>query len=84
MPDSRRIDRQRVLAPGATLLLYTDGLIEKRGADTSLATDQAAAILGAAPQDQPLSDLLQKIVAEVAGPSSRDDIVLLAVQVPAG
>jgi serine phosphatase RsbU (regulator of sigma subunit) len=83
MLDSRRIDRQRVLAPGATLLLYTDGLVEKRGADTSLAIDQAAGILAAAPQDQPLSDLLQTIVAEVAGPSSRDDIVLLAVQVPA-
>jgi serine phosphatase RsbU (regulator of sigma subunit) len=83
MPDSRRIDRQRVLAPGATLLLYTDGLVEKRGADTSLAIDQAAGILSAVPQDQPLTDLLQTILDEVAGPSSPDDIVLLAVQVPA-
>jgi serine phosphatase RsbU (regulator of sigma subunit) len=83
MPGRRRIDRQRVLAPGATLLLYSDGLVEKRGADTSLAIDQAAGILAAAPQDQPLSGLLQTILDEVAGPSSYDDIVLLAVQVPA-
>jgi serine phosphatase RsbU (regulator of sigma subunit) len=84
MPDSRRADRQRVLAPGATLLLYTDGLVERRGTDTSLAIDRAAAILAAAPADQPLPDLLQTVLGEVAGPSSRDDIVLLAVQVPAG
>ena len=84
MPDSRRTDRQRVLAPGATLLLYTDGLVERRGADTSLAIDRAAAIMAAAPAHQPLLDLLQTVLGEVAGPSSRDDIVLLAVQVPAG
>ena len=82
MPDSRRTDRHRILAPGTRLLLYTDGLIEQRGADTSIAIDRAAAVLAAAPADQPLSDLLQTVLGEVAGPSSRDDIVLLAVQVP--
>jgi len=83
MPDSRRTDRQRILAPGDTMLLYTDGLVERRGADTGLAIDRAAAVLTAAPADQPLSDLLQTVLGEVAGPSSRDDVVLLAVQVPA-
>jgi serine phosphatase RsbU (regulator of sigma subunit) len=82
MPDSRRTDRQRLLAPGARLLLYTDGLVEQRGTDTSLAIDRAAAILAAAPANQPLPDLLQTVLGEVAGPSSRDDVVLLAVQVP--
>ena len=42
------------------------------------------AILATAPVDQPLPDLLQRLVAEVAGPSSRDDIALLAVRVCAG
>ena len=36
------------------------------------------------PAGQPLEELLQVLLGEVAGPSSRDDIVLLAVQVPAG
>jgi hypothetical protein len=40
--------------------------------------------MAAAPAHQPLLDLLQTVLGEVAGPSSRDDIVLLAVQVPAG
>ena len=84
MTDNRRTDRHTVLAPGATLLLYSDGLIERRGTDTDVATDRAAAVLATAPADQPLPDLLQRLVAEVAGPSSRDDIALLAVRVCAG
>jgi serine phosphatase RsbU (regulator of sigma subunit) len=84
MPDNRRVDRHTVLAPGATLLLYSDGLIEGRGTDTDGATDRAAAVLATAPADQPLPDLLQRLVAEVAGPSSRDDIALLAVRVCTG
>ncbi len=84
LPDNHRVDRHTVLAPGATLLLYSDGLIERRGTDTDIATERAAAVLATAPADQPLPDLLRRLVAEVAGPSSRDDIALLAVQVCAG
>ena len=84
LPDNDRTDWQRILAPGSTLLLYTDGLIEQRGTDTSAAIDRAAAILATAPAGQPLEELLQVLLGEVAGPSSRDNIVLLAVQVPAG
>jgi hypothetical protein len=53
MPDSSRSDRERIIAPGATLLLYTDSLVEKCRADTSIAIDQAAGILATHPRTRP-------------------------------
>jgi hypothetical protein len=75
-----RADRQRVLAPGSTLLLYTDGLVEHRGKDIDAAIDRAAAIL-AVPAGLPLPDLLIQLIGEVAGPAD-DDVVMLAVRIP--
>jgi serine phosphatase RsbU (regulator of sigma subunit) len=81
MPAGGRTDRQCVLAPDATLLLYTDGLIERRGEDMDVAIGHAAALLVASPVGLPLSDLLSQLIGEVAGPAY-DDAVLLAVRIP--
>jgi serine phosphatase RsbU (regulator of sigma subunit) len=78
-----RTSQHRVLPSGATLLLYTDGLIERRGDDIDDAIDRTAAALAAAPANRPLPALLERLAAEIAGPTPSDDIVLLAARIPA-
>jgi serine phosphatase RsbU (regulator of sigma subunit) len=79
-----RTSHQRLLPPGATLLLYTDGLVERRGADIDAVIDRSAAVLAAAPATRPLPALLEQLAAEIAGPCPSDDMVLLAMRIPAG
>lgn len=79
-----RASQQRLLPAGATLLLYTDGLVERRGADIDDAIDRTAATLAAAPANRPLPALLEQLAAEIAGPTPSDDMVLLAARIPAG
>ena len=77
-PTTPRVDHEQVLCPGATVLLYTDGLIERRGAgiDDGLAwLQKACADLGALP----LEELCDVLLAELSGPVE-DDVVLLAVR----
>lgn len=81
MPDSYRTDWERVLYPGDTLLLYTDGLVEYRSRGIDAAISHTAALLSAAPAGQPLADLVGGLLDAVVG-AGHDDISLLAVRVP--
>ena len=77
---SRRTDRRRVLVPGDTLLLNTDGLVDRPGHDMDAAIRQAGEILSAAPPWQPLPDLLSQIIDSVAV-TRHDDIVVMTLRV---
>jgi serine phosphatase RsbU (regulator of sigma subunit) len=78
-PEAGRADHQVELAPGATVLFYTDGLIERRGVplDAGLAW-LTGVVAGCA--DVPLTELCDRLLAELAG-AVEDDVALLALRV---
>ncbi|MFF4098752.1 SpoIIE family protein phosphatase [Streptomyces sp. NPDC001903] len=80
-PCDRR-DHRRPLLPGSTLLLYTDGLVERRGHDMDAAVAQLIALL-ARHGGRSLDELLRRISNRLADPAPEDDVVLLAVRTPA-
>ncbi|MCD4532668.1 SpoIIE family protein phosphatase [Nocardioides sp. cx-169] len=68
-----------VLPVGSTLLLYTDGLIERRGSDMAERTGRLHAITSATTADEPLEALLARVLA-MQGDSEADDTTVLAVR----
>ncbi|MEV6304105.1 GAF domain-containing SpoIIE family protein phosphatase [Actinoplanes sp. NPDC051861] len=76
-----RSNHSRRLPPGATLLIYTDGLIETRTDpidDRKRQLREALSGLAGAP----LPDLLNEILARFAGHDHEDDVALLALRCP--
>ncbi|MCW2510871.1 MAG: Sensor phosphatase [Modestobacter sp.] len=82
-PSAPRADHVLELLPGATVLLYTDGLVERRGATLDQGTAWlVGAVAGAA--QLPLEELCDRLLGELAG-AVEDDVALLAVRArPAG
>jgi serine phosphatase RsbU (regulator of sigma subunit) len=81
-PDTERSDRTILLAPGATLLLYTDGLVERRGEDITDGLDRLA---GAARRhhDLGVDDFLDAVLGDLVGRELADDVAVLAVHLRA-
>jgi sigma-B regulation protein RsbU (phosphoserine phosphatase) len=78
---ARRADHGTPLAPGDTVLLYTDGLVERRGhtldEGTAWLVDTLPALAG-----RPLEQLCDALLAGMAG-AVPDDVAVLAVRVRA-
>jgi serine phosphatase RsbU (regulator of sigma subunit) len=77
-----RSNHTRPLPPGATVLLYTDGLIETRTDVIDVRKQQLQRILGGL-AGVPLPDLLDEILTRLAGDDHEDDVALLALRTPA-
>ncbi|MFD0571703.1 PP2C family protein-serine/threonine phosphatase [Kitasatospora gansuensis] len=74
-PAERRRTHHADIAPGDTLLLYTDGLVEVPGEDLDTGLDRLLAAARRARAGS-LDDLCDHLLAQV--PDTRDDIALLA------
>ncbi|MFB6598221.1 SpoIIE family protein phosphatase [Streptomyces diastaticus] len=74
-------EHRQPLPPGSTLLLYTDGLVERRGEDIEAGVERLGAFLteGA---DLPLERLTGELTHRMAGEEPGDDVALLALRVP--
>lgn len=84
-PDRPRADHETVLGPGSTVLLYTDGLVERRDRPLRDGLRDLQAALGRhAGRD--LDALCDALLAELPGGPGEDDVALVAVRLdgPAG
>lgn len=73
-----RSDHEHVLEAGSTVLLYTDGLVERRGVSIDAGIDWLAGLLGRL-RDLPLEELCDRVLGELSGPVD-DDVALLAIR----
>ncbi|MET7706774.1 SpoIIE family protein phosphatase [Micromonospora sp. NPDC005413] len=78
IPDATYEGVEGELAPGSRLLLYTDGLIEDRQLDIDAALAQLC--VDAATPGEHVVDLIDAVVARVAGQPRRDDVAVLALE----
>ena len=68
------------LPPGSLLVLYTDGLVERRDASVDDGMARLRALVGARQDEQGLEHLCDAVVAGMLGTSPpQDDVALLAV-----
>ena len=77
-PDQARRDHEVLLPPGSTLVLYTDGLIERRDASLDEGLDRLRAVateLGALSTEEICTGLLERLAVD-----AEDDVALLVIR----
>ena len=81
-PERPRGEAVLYVPEGATLLLYTDGLVERRGLDLDEITGRAAGLLRDGRQT-PVAELAERIMTSLApGQGYEDDVALLLYSRP--
>ena len=82
VPGTQRQDHVREIEPGATLLLYTDGLVERRGADLDDGIGRLVRCLQelALQHGDDLAGLCDGVLAALLPGTSDDDVALVAVR----
>jgi chemotaxis family two-component system sensor kinase Cph1 len=83
--DPARPRREHVteIEPGSTLLIYTDGLVERR----DQVFDEGVALLAEALpalRERPVAELCDLLLAGLLPDGAEDDVALVAVRLPAG
>jgi serine phosphatase RsbU (regulator of sigma subunit) len=78
-PASVRAECSLVLEAGSTVLLFTDGLVERRGLDLdaglALLTDAVAELGG-----RPLDELCDEVIERLVHGRPEDDVALVALR----
>jgi serine phosphatase RsbU (regulator of sigma subunit) len=74
-----RLEAVRELPPGSTVLLYTDGLVERYGSTLDVGTDRLRDLLGAL-ADRPLDELCDALLEKMLQGRRQDDVAIVAVR----
>ena len=77
----RRADARVAVPPGSTVLLYTDGLVERRNGGLEEGLQRLAEAVRALPATATPDALCDAVLTNVAPASRTDDIAMLAVQI---
>ncbi|MFF8601438.1 PP2C family protein-serine/threonine phosphatase [Streptomyces sp. NPDC015232] len=68
------------LRPGDLLLLYTDGMVERRGEDVTKGIERLADLVSRSPEAAPPADLIDMILADPDQAGHEDDACMLAIR----
>jgi serine phosphatase RsbU (regulator of sigma subunit) len=80
-PTTPRAEHVAVLEPGATLVFYTDGLVERRERDVDDGVTELAELLGdLATERLDVDDLCDHLLGGMIGDKPEDDVALLVVR----
>jgi serine phosphatase RsbU (regulator of sigma subunit) len=74
-----RFDGEALMAPDSTLLLFTDGLFERRGVGLDEGREQVRDFVMRSAH-LPLALLCDQLIEELVGSSAEDDVAVLAVR----
>ena len=79
-PESSRENHVAELEAGATVLLYTDGLVERRDRDIDAGTDALVAVLREF-AGLPLEELCDRVLERLFLPDAQDDVAVLGLRI---
>ncbi len=80
-PETKRTESEVTLERGATVLLYTDGLVERRGESLDEGLGRLSGLLAQlAVGGPPLKELCRKLIEQMMPERPEDDVALVAVR----
>lgn len=81
LPEGARADAGALLPSGSTLVLFTDGLVERKGLDLSSGLTLLAQAVTAHPPTDPPDALCDRLLSTLLPDGHCDDVTVLAVRI---